>query len=395
MRISERVWADISLDAVEENFAMMRAQLRPDTRMVAVIKADAYGHGAIPIARLLEDHSYIWGYAVATAEEALSLRRARIRKPILILGLVGQESLVELAQEEIRIAVSSYELARAYARAGEQAERRVYVHLAVDTGMSRIGFADRDPSVEEIKKIWGLKGLTVEGAFTHFARGDEEDISPALVQLERFQAFIEKLKEHGLSPQLCHCSNSAGILRLPEANLSMVRAGITIYGIYPSGDVAWKQKLSPVMELKSHLTLVKEVPAGTAVSYGGTYVAPDRRVLATVPVGYADGYPRLLSGKGEVLIHGKRARICGRVCMDQFMVDVTDIPDVQSGDLVTLMGRDGEEFIGVEELSGLCGRFPYEFVCCVSHRVPRRYIHHGQVEQVCMGMPLGEKKQEG
>ena len=205
------------------------------------------------------------------------------------------------------------------------------------------------------------------------------------------ETIIDLLKERGLCPQLCHCSNSAGILRLPEANLSMVRAGITIYGIYPSGDVDWTQKLSPVMELKSRVTLVKEIPAGAAVSYGGTYVAQEPRVLATVPMGYADGYPRLLSGKAEVLIHGRRAPITGRVCMDQFMVDVTDIPDVRTGDLVTLMGRDGEEFIGVEELSALSGRFPYEFVCCISHRVPSRYIQNGREAFTCFGMPLGEE----
>ena len=215
--------------------------------------------------------------------------------------------------------------------------------------------------------------------FTHFARADEYDRSPAMVQLKRYLDFCSLLSEAGIEIPLRHCSNSAGIIRIPEANLSIVRAGITIYGIYPSAQVERDiVKLSPVLELKSHITYVKDVLPGTAISYGGTYVADRKLRVATVPVGYADGYPRQLSGKGWVLVHGKKAPILGRVCMDQFMIDVTEIPDVKKGDQVTLIGRDGDEFISIEEMGDLSGRFSYEFACEISDRVPRVYIKDGK-----------------
>ena len=374
-----RIQASISLDAVEANFEAMHRNLTPGTQVVAVIKADAYGHGAIPIAHLVEDYGYIWGFAVATAEEALSLRASGIEKPILILGLVPEETILALLQNAVRITVSTYELAEKCARIAQRESLLAYVHLAVDTGMSRIGFADQDSSIEVVKRIATLPSLAVEGAFTHFARADETDIAPAKEQLERFTRFCDKLQQAGVRLPLRHCSNSAGIIRLPEANLSMVRAGITIYGIYPSLEVERDiVPLQPVMELRSRLSFVKYIEPGTAVSYGGTYVAKERVRVGTVPVGYADGYPRLLSGKGYVLIHGKKAPILGRVCMDQFMVDVSDIPEAEVGTPVTLMGRDGDAFLGVEELGELSGRFPYEFVCCISQRVPRVYYRNGK-----------------
>ena len=232
---------------------------------------------------------------------------------------------------------------------------------------------------EEIKKISELPNLKIEGMFTHFARADEYDRSPAMVQLERYLDFSRRVEEAGVEIPLHHCSNSAGIIRMPEANLNIVRAGITIYGIYPSSEVERDiVKLEPVMELKSHVTYVKDVPAGAAISYGGTYVADRKIRVATIPVGYADGYSRQLSNKGWVLIHGQKAPILGRVCMDQFMVDVTEIGDVKKGDEVTLIGRDGDEFIGIEEIGDLCGRFSYEFACDISPRVPRVYIKNGK-----------------
>ena len=245
--------------------------------------------------------------------------------------------------------------------------------------MTRIGFADAQENVEEIKKLSELPNLEIEGMFTHFARADEYDRSPAMVQLERYLDFSRRVEEAGVEIPLHHCSNSAGIIRMPEANLNIVRAGITIYGIYPSSEVERDiVKLEPVMELKSHVTYVKDVPAGAAISYGGTYVADRKIRVATIPVGYADGYSRQLSNKGWVLIHGQKAPILGRVCMDQFMVDVTEIGDVKKGDEVTLIGRDGDEFIGIEEIGDLCGRFSYEFACDISPRVPRVYIKNGK-----------------
>ena len=383
MEKNNRVKAVISLDAVEQNFREMRKNIAEDTKMIAVVKADAYGHGAVPIAHLIENHDYIWGFAAATAEEAVHLRQAGITKPILILGIVFDEYFPELVQYDIRPAVCEYDEAKKLSDEAVLQNKTVHIHIALDTGMTRIGYADIPESVEEIKKIAELPNLEIEGMFTHFARADEYDRSPAMVQLERYQDFSKRVEEAGVDIPLHHCSNSAGIIRVPEANLSIVRAGITIYGIYPSSEVERDiVKLAPVMELKSHITYVKDVPAGAAISYGGTYVADKNTRVATIPVGYADGYPRQLSNKGWVLIHGKKAPILGRVCMDQFMADVTEIDNVKKGDEVTLLGRDGDEFISIEEMGDLCGRFSYEFACDISPRVPRVYIKDGKEAEV-------------
>ena len=383
MNKNSRVKAVISLDAVEQNFREMRKNIAEDTKMIAVVKADAYGHGAVPIAHLIEDYDYIWGFAAATAEEAIHLRQNGVTKPILILGIVFDEYYPELVRDDIRLAVCEYEEAEKLSKEAVLQNKTVHIHIALDTGMTRIGYADIPESVEEIKKIAGLPNLEIEGMFTHFSRADEYDRSPAMVQLERYQKFSDLVEAAGVEIPLHHCSNSAGIIRVPEANLSIVRAGITIYGIYPSSEVERDiVKLAPVMELKSHVTYVKDVPEGAAISYGGTYVANKKLRVATVPVGYADGYPRQLSNKGWVLIHGKKAPILGRVCMDQFMVDVTEIGDVKKGDEVTLLGRDGDEFISIEEIGDLCGRFSYEFACDISPRVPRVYMKDGKEVEV-------------
>ncbi|MCI7451245.1 MAG: alanine racemase [Blautia sp.] len=383
MSKNSRVKAVISLDAVEQNFREMRKNIAEDTKMIAVVKADAYGHGAVPIAHLIEGYDYIWGFAAATAEEAVHLRENGVTKPILILGIVFEEYYPELVRDDIRLAVCEYEEAEKLSKEAVLQNKTVHIHIALDTGMTRIGYADIPESVEEIKKIAGLPNLEIEGMFTHFSRADEYDRSPAMVQLERYQKFSDLVEAAGVEIPLHHCSNSAGIIRVPEANLSIVRAGITIYGIYPSSEVERDiVKLTPVMELKSHVTYVKDVPEGAAISYGGTYVADKKRRVATIPVGYADGYPRQLSNKGWVLIHGKKAPILGRVCMDQFMVDVTEIGDVKKGDEVTLLGRDGDEFISIEEIGDLCGRFSYEFACDISPRVPRIYVKDGKEVEV-------------
>lgn len=245
---------------------------------------------------------------------------------MLVIGLVFEEYYEILAENEIRMAVCDLETARKFAEAGKKAGKTVHIHIAVDTGMTRIGYADNEESAREVLLVSKLENLEIEGLFTHFARADEYDRTPAMVQLKRYLHFGELLEKVGVSIPVHHCSNSAGIIRVPEANLNAVRAGITIYGIYPSEEVERDiVDLKPVMELKSHISYVKEVQPGTEVSYGGTYVTDRMTKMATVPVGYADGYPRALSGKGWVLVHGKKAPICGRVCMDQFMIDVTDI----------------------------------------------------------------------
>lgn len=379
MKKFERVKAVVSLDAIAHNFEEMKKNIADGTKIVAVIKADGYGHGAEAIARLIEGYEYIWGFAAATAEEAIQLKDAGVKKPVLILGLVFEEYFQELIQKEVRMTVCDYDMAKALSEEAVRQGRQVHIHIGLDTGMSRIGFADKPESVEEIKRIAALSNIEIEGMFTHFARADETDKSPAEDQLKRYLAFVELLEKAGIQIPLKHCSNSAGIIRMPEANLNMVRAGITIYGIYPSAEVERDiVKLLPAMELKSHVAFVKNLPAGTAISYGGTFASETDLRVATIPVGYADGYPRTLSNKGWVLIHGQKAPILGRICMDQFMVDVTHIADVKHGDEVTLIGRDGDESIHIDELGDLSGRFSYEFACDISKRVPRVYIKDGR-----------------
>ena len=379
MKKFERVKAVVSLDAIAHNFEEMKKNIADGTKIVAVIKADGYGHGAEAIARLIEEYEYIWGFAAATAEEAIQLKDAGVKKPVLILGLVFEEYFQELIQKEVRMTVCDYDMAKALSEEAVRQGRQVHIHIGLDTGMSRIGFEDKPESVEEIKRIAALSNVEIEGMFTHFARADETDKSPAEDQLKRYLAFVELLEKAGVQIPLKHCSNSAGIIRMPEANLNMVRAGITIYGIYPSAEVERDiVKLIPAMELKSHVAFVKDLPAGTAISYGGTFASETDLRVATIPVGYADGYPRTLSNKGWVLIHGQKAPILGRICMDQFMVDVTHIADVKHGDEVTLIGRDGDESIHIDELGDLSGRFSYEFACDISKRVPRVYIKDGR-----------------
>ncbi len=379
MKKYSRVRAEVSLNAIEHNFEEMKKNIQKGTKIIAVIKADAYGHGAKAISQLIQAYDYIWGFATATAEEALALRKYGITKPILILGLVFEEHFQELAEQDIHLSISDVEMAEKFAEAGKRLGHECHVHIALDTGMTRIGFSDTAESVQEIKKIAQIPDLKIEGIFTHFARADEYDRKPAMVQLSRYERFVKLLREEGIHIPLCHCSNSAGIIRIAEGNMDAVRAGITIYGIYPSEEVERNiLSLIPALELKSHVSYVKNVPSGTAVSYGGTYITTRATKIATIPVGYADGYPRQLSNKGWVLIHGKKAPVLGRVCMDQFMVDVTDIPDVQTGDEVTLIGRDGEEYIHVDTLGELSGRFSYEFLCEISKRVPRVYIKDGK-----------------
>ncbi len=368
-----RITAYIHMGAIAENFRRMKENIRDGVQMVAVIKTDGYGHGAVPIARMVEPYDYIWGFAVAAFSEAEELREAGITKPILILGYTFEEDYPEMAARGIRPTVFTADMARRFSEAAAAVGVIAPVHLAVDTGMSRIGVPDRDEGLEEAKRIAACPHLQVEGVFTHFARADEQDKSRAREQLSRFSAFCDRLEAKDVHGFLRHCSNSAGIMELPEANLDLVRAGISIYGIYPSDEMDRGFALCPAMELKSHIVYLKTLEPGTPISYGGTFVTARTTRVATIPVGYGDGYPRSLSGKGEVLIRGKRAPILGRVCMDQFMADVTDI-DAELLDEVTLLGRDGDEQITLEELDQRSGRFPYEFVCDIGKRVPRVYV---------------------
>ena len=379
MKLPSRIQADIDLDAFRFNLDSIKKNINENTQIITVLKADGYGHGAVPLAKEAEKEERVWGIAVATVEEALELRRGGIKKPLLILGYTYQEDYDLIAAEELRPTVFKLSMAQELSRAALRKNKTVKIHIKIDTGMSRIGYRDLEKSVPEILEISRLPGLEIEGLFTHFARADEKETTPAYQQLEKYQAFQKALKEAGLKIPLCHCSNSAGIIRMPEANMDAVRAGIILYGLYPSEEVEKEPvPLKPLMTLKSHIAYIKTLEPGVQISYGGTYTTQKETRVATIPVGYADGYARSLSNKGWVLIRGKKAPILGRVCMDQFMVDVTDIPEVRELDEVILLGKSQDQQITMEELGELSGRFNYEFPCCISKRVPRIYFKGGK-----------------
>lgn len=378
MKLYGRVFETVDLDAVRHNMEAMRANLAEGTKIIGVVKSDGYGHGSVPVAMAIDP--YVWGYAVATVEEGVILRKHGIVKPILVLGVVPDDGYDLLIKHGITSAVFQYKRACRLSEAAQRAGKKAVIHLVVDTGMSRIGLPVTEEAADEAIKIKGLPGIEVEGMFTHFAKADEADKTATNKQMEQYQKFTDLLLERGLEIPILHCSNSAGILDLPAANFHAVRAGISIYGLYPSDQVDKQTvKLKPVMELKSVVSYIKSIVPGTAVSYGGTFVADKDMVIATIPVGYGDGYPRNLSGKGEVLIRGQRAKILGRVCMDQFMVDVTDIEGIEEDDEAVLIGRQGENEITVEDIAETCGGFHYEILCDIGKRVPRVYIQGGVV----------------
>lgn len=319
---------------------------------------------------------------MATAEEALELRGNGIKKPVLVLGPVPECQYGSMVEQEIRTAVFDLTRAERLSETAVSLGMMARVHIAVDTGMNRIGLRPVREQAQVVKEIAGLPGIVTEGMFTHFARADEADKTSAREQLQAFLDFSQMVKEAGVFIPALHCANSAGIMDLKESHITAVRAGIILYGLYPSDQVQREALfLEPAMELKSFITYIKEIGPGAAVSYGGTFVA-DRPVrLATVSIGYGDGYPRSLSNKGEVLVHGTRARILGRICMDQLMIDVTGIPEAREGDEVTLLGRDGTEEITMEELADLSGRFHYEIPCLMGKRLPRVYVSGGRTRE--------------
>lgn len=380
----QRVWAEVDLDAIWENMVHMKENISENTKILAVIKTDGYGHGGVPIAKMLEQLDFMFGYAAATYEEAHVLREAGVKKPILILGYTFPYCYEELIREEIRPAVYRRDTVEELAAAAVKVGQKAKVHIKVDTGMGRIGITPDEEGLEFVRFLIEHPELEVEGIFTHFAKSDEADKTSANHQLELFQNFIDKIQtELGITIPVKHCSNSAAILEMPQANMDMVRAGITAYGLYPSEEVSKDiVPLRAAMSLYSHIVYCKMIHAGQSVSYGGLFTAQKDTRVATIPVGYGDGYPRSLSGRGYVLIHGKRAPILGRVCMDQFMVDISEIPEAMDGDKVTLLGMDGTERITAEELGELSGRFNYEFVCDLGKRIPRVYIQHGEITEV-------------
>jgi len=380
MKHYDRVCARIDLDAIVHNINSMKANLHADTKIMGVIKSDGYGHGAVPIAWELEKMDCVFGYAVATIEEALQLRREGLQKPILILGYTFPYNYEEMIRVNVGTAVFRYDMLQQLNDEAKRQNKKCKVHIKVDTGMSRIGISPDDAGIAFVKKALTYENLTVEGIFTHFATADEEKKDRAYKQLQVFTEFVKRCEEEtGYHIPYVHSSNSAAIIEMPEANMDIVRAGIILYGLWPSAEVKKDVvPLKPALTLVSHITYLKEIGPGTEVSYGGTYVAEKKMRVATVPVGYGDGYPRGLSGKGYVLIHGKKAPILGRVCMDQFMVDVTEISECAENDPVILIGRDQDETITMEQLDSLSGRFNYELACDLGKRIPKVFYRNGK-----------------
>ncbi|MDK2964566.1 alanine racemase [Lacrimispora sp.] len=378
MKTYGRVYETVDLDAIRHNMEEMQSNLEPGTGMIGVVKSDGYGHGSVPVALAIDP--YVWGYAVATVEEGVILRKHGITKPVLVLGVVPYDGYQLLVDYDIRSSVFQINRARRLSDLAERAGKKAVIHLALDTGMSRIGYPVTEAAAEEAAEICSLPGISAEGLFTHFAKADERDKKTTDIQIDKFRTFVDMLAGRGVTIPILHCSNSAGILDLKKANFHMVRAGISIYGLYPSMEVSTEPvRLKPAMELKSTISYIKKIEPGTSVSYGGTFTAEQEMTIATIPVGYGDGYPRNLSGKGEVLIRGRRAKILGRICMDQFMVDVSSIQGAEEEDEVVLVGTQGNEQITVEELADRCGGFHYEILCDISKRVPRVYLERGEV----------------
>ena len=375
----ERVCAYVDLDAILFNMRNMYEHLPKGTKITAVVKTDGYGHGSIAIAKELEKEDYLWGYATATEEEAMQLRAAGIKKPVLILGYSFPGTYEDIAAYGIRPAVFTVEMAEALSQVAVQMGREIAIHIKVDTGMGRIGVRPDESGLEIIRRVGEMPGLMIEGIFTHFAKADEADKTHTKEQYKRFTRFCEEAERMlGRTIPIHHCANSAGIVELPDMHMDMVRAGITLYGLWPSEEVDRHViSLQPAMTLRSRIVFIKHIYPGESVSYGGTYTADSERIVATIPVGYGDGYPRSLSGIGSVLINGKRCPILGRICMDQFMVDITEVADACVGTEVTLLGQDGDDRITMEELGGLSGRFNYELACDIGKRVPRVYLKDG------------------
>ncbi len=371
----DNTYVTIDLDAIRDNFRAIRQ--KAGVPVMAVVKADAYGHGAVQVARELESLCAFFG--VSSMQEALELRQAGLKIPILVLGHTPVSAFRTAILEGIRPAIFRYEDAQALSREAKKLDAVAPFHFALDTGMSRIGFQADEENADICAKIAALPGLEAEGLFSHFATADCADLTEAKAQAERFDRFAKMLEMRGVQVAIRHMNNSAGLMNF-ENHYDMVRAGIVIYGMYPSDEVdPSRLELRPALSWHSRITHVKTLPAGRGISYGACYVTDKETVVATVPVGYADGYSRSLSNRFYVLIHGRKAPILGRVCMDQLMVDVTDIPDVALNDTVTLIGADGEETITMEHIAKAAGSFHYEMACAISRRVPRFYYRNGRV----------------
>uniref|UniRef100_UPI004024F529 alanine racemase n=1 Tax=Eubacterium sp. TaxID=142586 RepID=UPI004024F529 len=371
-----RTEAEIDLDALDYNFDNTRKKLPDSVKLLCVIKADAYGHGAVAFAKHLDDKCDFFG--VACIEEAIELKKAGIKTPLLILGTVAHYNFDQVVENDIRIPIYSFDAAKALSDEAVKQNKTVKFHFCVDTGMSRIGFQVNEESADICKKITELPNIFAEGLFSHFATADEKDLSKTINQREQFKKFISYLEERNIDIPIKHINNSAGIMNFDEY-FDMCRMGIITYGLYPSDEVDKSLlDIRPVMQWKTHISHIKTLENGREISYGGTYTVVGEKKIATIPVGYADGYPRCLSNKGKVLVNGQFAPITGRVCMDQFMVDITGI-EAKEGDTVVLVGKSGENELSMEEVSEAAYSFNYELPCRIARRVPRTYYQNGKL----------------
>lgn len=377
----ERTHIKIDLDKLNYNVDNIIKKINGKAKLLVVVKADAYGHGAVQIARELQDKCDFFG--VACIEEAVELLKAGIKTPLLILGYVSPEVYETVVENDIRIPVFTYEVAKALSDEAVKQNKIAHFHFAVDTGMSRIGFQCTEDSADECKRICELPNIFAEGIFSHFATADEADLTKTVNQREAFKNFVKMLEDRNIQIPIKHMNNSAGIMNFDEL-FDMVRSGIITYGMYPSSEVDKSLvDIKPIMSWHAIVSHIKTLDAGREISYGGTYKTTEKRVIATVPVGYADGYPRCLSNISKVIVNGHYANIVGRICMDQFMIDVTDIPDVHVESDVTLIGTQNDKTITMEDISETAYSFNYELSCRISRRVTRIYYKDGkEVEKV-------------
>jgi len=364
--------AVVDLGAIAFNIRSLRGHIGPGPRLMAVVKADAYGHGLIPVAKAAAKAGADW-LGVALLEEAIALRRADVELPILVLGEALGDGADLYIQYDVRATVCSLDSLLALNRAAEQSDTKARVHVKVDTGMGRIGLSP-DDVLPFIERAQSLKNIEIEGLFSHFASADEQDKAFSFEQLNRFKGVVSTLEGRGIQIPIKHFAGSAATIDIPESHFDMVRPGISIYGAYPSEEVDHSVPLKPAMTMKTAITFLKEVQKGTSISYGRTFITGKRSRIATLPVGYGDGYPRLLSNKGEVLVGGRRAPVVGRVCMDMTLVDASHVDEAEVGTDVVLFGRQGDAEIHVDEVAAKAGTISYEILCNITKRVPREYV---------------------
>ncbi|MDP4088995.1 MAG: alanine racemase [Bacillota bacterium] len=375
------LWAEVNLDNIAHNMREIR-RIAASKDIIAVIKADAYGHGALEVAPVLIENGAT-RLAVAVVTEALELRRVVENAPIMILGYTPVEFVEELIDNDIEITAYSCDYVEAVSKEAEKYGKKVRIHIAVDTGMGRIGFLPDENSINDVYKISKLPNIIIESIFSHFSTSDEKDKGYTICQFQKFNWFCNKLEDLGIKVNLRHIANSGAIIDMPEVHMDGVRPGILLYGYYPSDDVDKSRiNLKPAMSLKASVINVKKLPAGEYISYGRTYKTEGESIIATLPIGYADGYTRLLFNKGKVIVKGRFAPIVGRICMDMCMVDVTDIEGVKIGDEAIIMGEENGIKYNADDIASHIGTINYEILCAISKRVPRVFLKDGRVVEI-------------